>query len=338
MLPASKELFCFLCHGNLSLAMKIQTKGMLANSITTIDIQREFQKTFRHPLEITSIHRLNEIMPERDPSIPRHVACGDCHHHHLVNSENRIANVKGVNREGLPIDRISYEYELCYKCHSFSANLPADQTNKAELFNLSNPSFHPIEAPGKNNDVPSLIPSLSTSNTITCTDCHNNDDSVGPKGPHGSSYNHLLTKYFSDKDGPEGLDQYELCYICHKRSSILNNESFPFHNLHVVQEQTSCRTCHNPHGSIRYTHLIDFDNSPAFIRPSESGRLEFFDLGNQSGECHLNCHDKEHNPAVYPSAGSSVGSSVGSSGNSSAQDVYTPYQRQRDPTRRFLRR
>jgi hypothetical protein len=47
----------------------------------------------------------------------------------------------------LPVSRVTiriavqnrFEYELCFKCHSFSTNLPADQRNKADQFNISNP-------------------------------------------------------------------------------------------------------------------------------------------------------------------------------------------------------
>jgi len=95
--------------------------------------------------------------------------------------------------------------KLCFNCHSYSANLPADQTNKAEIFNISNPSFHPVLTSGRNTDVPSLAPPLTASSLITCTDCHSNDDPAGPKGPHGSSYRYILSKNYTTVDGAEVL-------------------------------------------------------------------------------------------------------------------------------------
>ncbi|MEW6001356.1 MAG: cytochrome c3 family protein, partial [Nitrospirota bacterium] len=265
-----------------------------------INIQKEFEKPYHHPIEKTGIHRFGETLPEINPSMPRHADCGDCHHHHYVTEENKMAGISGINQQGVRVNVVE-GYELCFKCHSFSANLPADETNKAEIFDISNPSFHPIIAPGRNNDVPSLIPPLTSSSTIKCIDCHNNDDSVGPKGPHGSVYKYILTKNFTDVDGSESAFQYELCYSCHRRSSILSDESFQLHNLHVSIVGASCRTCHNPHGSTRYPRLIDFENNIS-IRPSNSGRLEFTSFGIRTGQCFLNCHNKDHNPAVYPSS------------------------------------
>ncbi|MEW6215589.1 MAG: cytochrome c3 family protein [Nitrospirota bacterium] len=300
MLPERKEVFCFRCHGHSINVEKAKRGGDLAANINTVNIQKEFEKPYRHPIEKIRIHRYDETLPERDPSMPRHAECVDCHHHHYVKTENKIVAVRGANRHGAKVESVSFEYELCFKCHSYSANLPADQTNKAEIFDISNPSYHPVEAPGRNNDVPSLIYPLTASSLIKCTDCHNNDDPAGPKGPHGSIYRYILTKNFTETDGSEGDFQYELCYSCHRRESILSNESFQLHYLHISTVGTSCRTCHNPHGSTRYTHLVDFDNLS--IRPSNSGRLEFSDFGNRAGQCFLNCHGKDHDPAVYPAA------------------------------------
>jgi predicted CXXCH cytochrome family protein len=298
MLPTNKDVFCFRCHGDQMNVRAAKKEGDLTQDIKMTDIQSEFTKAYHHPIEKIGIHTYNETLPEKDPSMPRHVECEDCHHHHYVTRKNPLEAVRGVNKLGVRVESISSEYELCFKCHSYSANLPPDQTNKAELFNTSNPSYHPVIAPGKNTDVPSLIYPLTVSSLIKCTDCHNNDDPLGPKGPHGSKYRYILCKNFVESDGSEGPFQYELCYSCHRRESILSNQSFQFHNLHISTVGTSCKTCHNPHGSKRYAHLIDFDN--VSISPSNSGRLEFITFGKRAGQCFLNCHGKDHDPASYP--------------------------------------
>ena len=298
MLPETKELFCFRCHGDDQKVEKTKQQGDLSKDANPVKIQKEFEKPYRHPIENQGIHRYGEILPEIDPSMPRHVACGDCHHHHYVTIEKKMNGIRGTGSHAEKVESINYEYELCFNCHSYSANLPADQTNKAEIFSISNPSFHPVVAAGRNDYVPSLIFPLTASSLIKCTDCHNNDDPHGPRCPLGSSYRYILAKNFLRNDGPEGTTQYELCYSCHSRSSILHNESFQFHDLHINTKQTSCRTCHNPHGSTRYAHLIDFDY--ANVSPSSSGLIEFRDLGHLAGQCYLNCHGKDHDPAVYP--------------------------------------
>jgi len=299
MLPETKELFCFSCHGDSFNVEITRKKGKLAKDTKAANIQREFEKPYRHPIETAGIHVYNEILPEIDSSKPRHVSCVDCHHYHYVREENKMAGIRGTNGQGVRSGNVISEYELCFNCHSYSANLPADQSNKAEKFDIANPSYHPVIAPGRNTDVPSLMPPLTVSSLIKCTDCHNNDDPLGPKGPHGSQYRYMLTKNFTQIDGPEDVFQYELCYSCHRRSSILGNEGFQFHSLHIISVRTSCRTCHNPHGSKEHPHLIDLNNTS--IMPSSSGQLTFIDFGSMAGQCFLNCHGKDHNPAVYPS-------------------------------------
>lgn len=301
MLSLKNEVFCFRCHGHNIYVENAKRVGDLSSDVVTINIQKEFEKPYHHPIERIGIHRYGEILPEVDSSLPRHSVCIDCHHHHYVSKKNKMSGIRGVSKDGIRV-RINFEYELCFKCHSYSANLPANQTNKAEIFNPLNPSFHPVISPGKNSDVPSLIPPLTALSLIKCTDCHSNDDPAGPKGPHGSNYRYILSKNYTMVDGPEGPFQYELCYSCHRRSSILSNESFQLHNLHISYVGTSCRTCHNPHGSIQYSHLIEFNR--AYVMPSNNGQLGYIDLGTRAGQCYLNCHGKEHDPAVYPGTGS----------------------------------
>jgi predicted CXXCH cytochrome family protein len=296
MLPEQKSTFCFRCHGDIDDRENMKRSKFLSPSSDLINMKKVFEKPYHHPIENVGIHKSDEILPEIDPAIPRHAECEDCHHHHYVTKTNKSLGITGTNVQGAKLFQINSEYEICFKCHSYSANLPGDQSNKAEKFNLSNPSYHPVIGPGKNHDVPSLIPPLHPSDTIKCSDCHNNND--GPKGPHGSEYRYILGRNFNANDGPEGSFEYELCYHCHSRGSILSNNSFSLHNLHISIAGTSCRTCHNPHGSNRYTHLIDLDNLA--IRASSSGRLEFNDYGTRAGQCFLTCHDKDHNPASYP--------------------------------------
>ena len=299
LLPDASERFCFRCHGSIVTVQATRRQGDLSEDTNSDNIEYLFDKPFHHPIEKTGIHSHNETLPETDPSARRHVACVDCHHYHFVSSMNSTAGIRGVTSRGALVDTINSEYELCFKCHSYSANLPVDQTNKAELMSTSNPSYHPVIGPGKNRDVPSLLLPYTSSSTITCTDCHNNNDATGPRGPHGSTYRYILKKNFDSSDGPEGDYQYALCYSCHRRTSILGNESFPLHNHHISTVGTSCRTCHSPHGSTINTHLISFDSLS--ITASSGGRMDYIDTGARSGECYLTCHDRDHNPEIYPS-------------------------------------
>src|SRR6185369_17993520 len=128
--------------------------------------------------------------------------------------------------------QVSKESELCYLCHAESANLSGRSTNKRLELSPSNPSFHPLEAEGKNSAVVSLIRPYKEKkvtagdiSTITCGDCHGNDDPNGPKGPHGSRYANILVDNFVTQDKVvESQHAYALCYRCHNRNSILGNE------------------------------------------------------------------------------------------------------------------
>jgi len=305
MLSQEKNGFCFKCHGNNKNNTISRREGDIGLNTVLLNIKKEFDKVYHHPIEKTGVHTYRETLPETDPSMPRHAGCVDCHHHHYVTKENKSLGLKGTSTEGAQVTNIINEYELCFNCHSYSANLPSDQTNKAELLNISNPSYHPVIGQGRNHRVPSLQPPLTETSIIKCTDCHNNNDPLGPKGPHGSNHRRLLKKNFTDHDGAEGVTQYDLCYCFHVRASSLGNESFPLHNRHISVAGISCRTCHNPHGSTQYPHLIDLNNFT--ISPStESGALNFRDLGDRAGECFLSCHGKDHNPGSYPAATQSL--------------------------------
>ena len=129
---------------------------------------------------------------------------------------------------------------------------------------------------------------------------------MGAAGPHGSIFPFLLERNYTTLDGTEeSPTEYALCYKCHSRTSILNNESFAAHKKHLVDVKTPCSVCHDPHGisatqgnAINHSHLINFDLSVVFPEPA-SNRLEFEDLGRFTGRCTLLCHDRSHNGEQY---------------------------------------
>ncbi len=253
----------------------------------------------------------------------KHVECEDCHNPHSGTSgpslgPGRVSgstmNVKGLNLSGQQIERSVYEYEICLKCHGQNnviTRLPVTRQIgqlKTNLeFDPANPSFHPVISPGVNPDVPSLSTRYTTQSVISCNDCHNTDDPSGPRGPHGSNYKYLLEKrYNTDDYTPEGSFSYALCYKCHNRNSILNDESFKGHRKHIVDEKTPCSACHDPHGisnvqgsPVNNSHLVNFDLT--IVQPDSQGRLNFEDLGRKTGRCFLTCHGKTHNEQdTYP--------------------------------------
>src|ERR1019366_6704575 len=147
-----------------------------------------------------------------------------------------LRGVSGVDRNGAGIRSATYEYEVCFKCHSDNTpdlNLVPRVlaiTNLRLAFDTANPSYHPVVGMGKNLSIPSIpspfVPTMSPSVVIYCTSCHA-DDEGGSNGPHGSSFAPILRERYQTTDNtPESYDKYALCYRCHDRSSILSDASF----------------------------------------------------------------------------------------------------------------
>jgi len=314
-----EESNCLTCHNG---------------NVATHNIQAEFNKFARHPIDNTvGIH--DPI--ESNIIGSRHVECVDCHNPHAANSNNPLSGVRGVDQQGSEIDPINNVQELCYRCHGDSTTKPPartarqiEQTNVRLEFDTTNPAYHPVAGPGKNANVPSLIAPLTTSSTITCLDCHNNDNGPsangsGPNGPHGSIYEPILERqYLTSDPTSESASAYALCYKCHDRNSILGNQSFSRHSLHIQGRgmggmfnlSTPCNVCHDPHGisatqgnSTNNSKLINFDTS--VVSPNRSGILRFESLGTFSGRCYLSCHNKEHNPQTYGTGGGGMGGGMG---------------------------
>lgn len=300
---------CIKCHGPES----SRSRGLSALTNRLKDMTREFTKNYRHPVfDKRGIHNSREVLPETDPAAPRHADCADCHNVHVVSGANPFAGLQG-KRVGSFTAPITKEYELCYLCHAESANLPLKSTNKRAEFNASNASYHPVEAEGKNLAVVSLLRPYRERKTaandvsvLKCADCHGSDDANAPRGPHGSKYEGLLVDNFATGDGiEESSFAYAICYRCHKRSSIMGNESFPLHSRHIAGERnfkgggTSCHTCHSSHGSAENRYLIRFNRD--YVSESSTGKLKFVEKGISTfhGECWLTCHGVDHNPKSY---------------------------------------
>lgn len=310
-----EEAVCLVCHGGQAARDGMIAGGYLepAGAEPLADIGFEFSKPYTHPVVSgKGGHRQGEALPEEIVRAPRHCECVDCHHPHEADKDKPFRGMKG-KRVGNFIVDVAQEYELCYRCHAESANLPANSTNKHAEFKTSNPSFHPVEGEGRNAFVISLLEPYAARkekpgdiSVISCSDCHGNDNPNGPKGPHGSNNRGLLVLNYEMEDGrPESALAYALCYKCHNRDSILGNESFPYHALHIEGSSargnsgTSCFTCHDAHGSSANPSLIRFNEE--VVQPPATGRLKFVPqgVGARHGSCFLNCHGVEHGPLNY---------------------------------------
>lgn len=280
------------------------------------DINSALSLFSRHPVaEQTGVHQ-----PGEDPlTMPRHVECTDCHNPHAAATDRppppaapgSLRFVDGIDINGNPVGAVSYSYEVCLKCHGDAhgtgqvVTRVINNLNTRQEFNPSGISYHPVAAAGKNPNAPSLIPPWTESSIMSCDDCHSSQSGL-PRGPHGSDNRPLLKLNYDTVDFTrESSQAYALCYSCHDRQSILNGDSFKLHKKHIEGEDAPCSTCHDPHGisagtgtPSRNSHLINFNQTVVFPDPN-TGRLEFNDLGDRTGECYLECHGKKHSPKDY---------------------------------------
>lgn len=247
------------------------------------------------------------------------VSCNDCHEPHTMRSATasaplvspKLGKVAGINSAGAAVAVAQYEYEVCHKCHdSASVAQPAIsrqivQTSTRLQFAPSAVSYHPVEAPGKNVNVPSLRPPMTTATIIYCTDCHASDTSKaagssGANGPHGSNVSPLLVARYETMDRTtESASAYALCYKCHDRNRILAESSpFKYHKKHIQEYRTPCSVCHDSHGIsstqgnvTNNSRLINFDIG--VVTPA-NGVLQYRSTGISQGSCTLTCHGAPH--------------------------------------------
>ena len=303
---------------------------------TAPDIGAQIQKVSAHRPPAGAAASTSGGTPAAARSGVRSVTCADCHNPHVANTvpaqppnvSGLLANVSGVDRNGVTIRAARYGYEICFKCHGDNSGdvslvlrvVPG--TNTRLSFDPNNASFHPVIAPGRNPNVPSLpsslSPTMTVSQVIACTSCHA-DDEGGSGGPHGSAYRPILKERYEVADGtPESYDAYALCYRCHERTSILSDASFRRktvpktasgggHSGHL-RAGASCATCHDPHGVNvtagppavgDYGHLVNF--AVLTVQPLPGGTTPVYkQTGLFSGSCTLVCHGFTHNAMTYP--------------------------------------
>ncbi len=300
---AQERDVCLVCH---------------SGAVASKNLEQEFLKISAHP--IASSDWTHE--PREDPNtMPRHVACEDCHNPHQVTpttaspptASGRLRGVRGLTISGSTVTEATYEYEVCLKCHGVrDQTLPGavrqDNTRNIRLkINPSNPSYHPVAAAGRNSTIQGLEPGYTPSSVTYCTDCHNNDEwtdaGIRPRGPHGSRFEPILEREFQQGDPTtESFQNYALCYKCHNRTTLLGPGGFP-HSKHVVDKQASCAACHDVHGSRQNAHLINFmlrdKTGKVVVSPNSKGLFQYQSTEPGRGNCSLSCHGSDHDRKSY---------------------------------------
>lgn len=240
------------------------------------------------------------------------------------------------------------QYETCLRCHGTSSGknvnvqlygyLPTrlvssgDPLNVIPEFALTATSSHPVTHDRSSTlPQPSLRPQMvkfdgtnperAMGTRIFCTDCHNSDDNreagdVGPNGPHGSKWAHILERRYemSQTLSPGGqitnlfpnpdltvAGPYALCGKCHDLGQVVANTSFAEHSRHIVELGASCSVCHTAHGmggvnaNVSGERLVNFD-----IGVVGANGANPISYNRASGTCALVCHGEAHGGAGAP--------------------------------------
>ncbi len=218
-----EEAVCLTCHNGTG---------------ASTDVSGSFLESYRHSIQGSAgLHITNEGDPQRFQGAYRHVECEDCHDPHNSASglhpvgSNYAGNVLqgawGIGVSNGPagavpgysiVYNLTYEYQLCLKCHS-SWSSPGAGTDVSVEFNPSNLSHHAVEGVGRNqpgaanpNFALTFTSLWGPQSTVACSDCHGSANPGDPKGPHGSARAWLLR---GNETGQGTAAVF--CYNCHRR-------------------------------------------------------------------------------------------------------------------------
>jgi predicted CXXCH cytochrome family protein len=285
--PRPQSQLCFSCHdgtgSNLDIRSQYDDANVPANDPNTSSF-------YSHPATTASNHTVAKE-DEFHNVQNRHSECSDCHDPHEVRAgfaagtssgwtvSGALRNLSGVGvtnggAGSTPSfawkSTSAYEYEVCFKCHSGYTDLLSyskesyQMRDKAVEFNPNNPSFHPVEAPGKNttsvmaNNLAETssykLWNFSVGDTVRCVHCHGDyrlaDHASPPAGgarlaPHTSKYRSILMNNYRDRDlKPRGeafnVADFALCLQCHAEAPYVdqsgdsrNDTNFRFHGFHL---------------------------------------------------------------------------------------------------------
>lgn len=293
---ASATEQCYTCHAGGVGGADVQAQyslGQPANDPAT-------RSYYSHDTTDPGDHTLDSAN-EFQGKLTRHSQCSDCHDPHGAKPSKPVMTSTGWTAPGgftkvsgvavtngaagtVPtytwldgmVQPVTAEYQLCFKCHSSYTTLPDDVAGKpsqnfsdlATDFNPANGSYHPIEAPGRNQTQkladslagksPYKLWNFKTSDTVRCVSCHSSNTTATPTDPatnpadstltvHASTNRGILIRPYENRvlsEAKYGYDNkgFALCLACHMETPYLNAKrpaaaegtNFPFHGLHLA--------------------------------------------------------------------------------------------------------
>ena len=262
---------CFRCHDG---------------SGSIFDVKTAFASSpYAHPATVDLNHAPG-VADEFGGRLERHATCTDCHDAHNADGTLAVSGSAGWSASGAIagasgvrvvngaagaapaytlLRNVTFEYQLCFKCHSGWTQLPAQDPDRPSTWaldkgielNPANGSYHPIEAAGRNGTA-AMTASLAggtlwqfnVGSTIRCVNCHGDPSKVasGPDpgdrlAPHASTERGLLIAPYRDRLlKPSGVaysgNDFTLCYLCHSEAPFTAPNSgatnFDLHAKHMI--------------------------------------------------------------------------------------------------------
>lgn len=308
LLVNREERLCYACHDGSPVAT---------------NILGQFTKSYRHPTgDYSGRHSVGEGgNPTSYGTANRHAECEDCHNSHVARGDDTAPVAPAASNRILGVDRVAVtngaagttptytyrgptdttapitEYQVCFKCHSSWTTQPAGQSNMAVKFNSNNPSYHSVEAQGKDTNINAnaFVNGWTALQTMYCSDCHTGEDGT-VRGPHGSQYRYLLKQPAIASSTRRTMASTEECFACHRFNTYANEGASitekgysrfnrpteeEGHTKHVNDHQAPCYACHDSHGSTTKPHLIVTGRTPGINSYTETAT---------GGSCSPTCH------------------------------------------------
>jgi predicted CXXCH cytochrome family protein len=292
-----QSTLCFSCHDGTGSTKNVKSQYTLARPAND-PVKREYFSHEAVDTTTSTTHTRSEL-DEFGGLSNRHSECADCHNSHNAKSTDsiqavdgweasgRLAGVSGVSvvngaagsapaytfLNGIPTTvqgeyPVTREYQLCFKCHSgfttltSNAGLKPSQyaLDKGVEFNPANPSYHPVEAAGKNQTTrmaaslagtsPYKLWNFNIGSTIRCLNCHASGATPATPlpapgaslPPHTSSNRGILLRNYRDRVLKTSGEAYSagdfaLCYVCHAEAPFRGSSSgatnFGAHSFHI---------------------------------------------------------------------------------------------------------
>lgn len=283
--PAQSNL-CFGCHDGTGSNKNISSQytGVPANDSSTSSF-------YSHAATTAPTNHTAAKNEEFRGVLNRHNECSDCHNSHSADAALATSSASGwrasgalKNITGVGVTNgaagttptftwkasITYEYELCLKCHSAYTTLLSytkesyKKTDKGLEFNPANPSFHPIEGAGKNATAkmttnlsgtsPYKLWTFTTGSVVRCVNCHGDYRLANPASPpaagarlaphasqnRGNLMNNLRDRVLKSRNQAYSAADFALCYQCHAEAPFVdtsgnprNDTDFRFHGYHI---------------------------------------------------------------------------------------------------------